>query len=136
MSDVQRIQRTLKNGDNLTLLDVDTLRYIQKPIGKALYKHAEENSKEIIVEEKAKGEIIENSLKENIIKQRKPTGRPRVEKKAHWSDKIKCKVCNQIFIRSHRWNHNQTKVHKAYATMNEKMRKLLIDEEPITKKGE
>ncbi len=31
-------QLNLKSGDNLTLLDIDTLKYARKPLGKAIYR--------------------------------------------------------------------------------------------------
>lgn len=49
------------------------------------------------------------------------------KKKTHWSDRVKCDVCNKEFTRSARSQHKKTQVHQVYAKMNKKLQKLLID---------
>jgi len=88
-------QNNLKSGDDLTLLDITTLKYVRKPLGKAIY--------------------------------RANVGRPRKEEHAQSTDRIKCNICGKIFTRSARANHNKTKYHQTYASVGEKMRKVLID---------
>lgn len=93
MSTIEDIQTNLKDQKGLSQYNVEELKYVQKPLGKALYKHV---------------------------------GRPKSENKAHWNDKIICKICGGKFTRSARTGHDKTKVHQIYAKMNDKMRKLLI----------
>jgi hypothetical protein len=91
------IQKHLKTGKSIPLLDKDDIKYLQKPIGKALYT-----------------EVI---------------GRPKKkeEDKAHPSDRLFCNICGGKYVRSHRSAHNKTKVHQAYAKMNHKLSRLLLD---------
>ncbi len=93
---IKRIQRKIKHNKNLCDYTVEELKYVQKPIGKAIYK-----SKKI--------------------------GRPCVDVKADPKDKLECEICGKIFIRSGRYNHNKTEYHIAHANMNDKIRKLLIN---------
>lgn len=61
----------------------------------------------------------------------KPIGKAHFQsepkKKAHWSDRVKCEVCNKDFTRSARSQHKLTNHHKTYEKMNKKLRELLID---------
>jgi hypothetical protein len=97
--DKTKIQKNLNYGKALTLYDDDELRYVQKPIGKAIYKNA----------------IGRPKKKE--------------EDKAHPNDRLICDVCGNKFIRAHRSKHKKTKVHQAYEKMNKKIQKLLIEED-------
>ncbi len=93
---INEIQDEIKSGKGISLLNNDTLKYIQKPIGKSIY-----NNK----------------------------GRPKIdeENKAKYYDKVICKTCGKIFIRSNRNAHKKTKYHQIYLQMNDKLSKLLID---------
>lgn len=58
-------------------------------------------------------------------------GRPKKkeDEKAKPSDKVKCDICGETFIRSNRYNHNKkNKVHQAYAKMNSKMKNILLSD--------
>jgi|WetSurMetagenome_2_1015567.scaffolds.fasta_scaffold00833_19 hypothetical protein len=44
-------------------------------------------------------------------------------------DKLKCSICGRIYTRSNKYAHNKTKIHKAYANMNERIKKILLDGE-------
>lgn len=91
---IQEIQNKIDKGEALTLYSTEELKYIQKPIGKAIYKNA--------------------------------VGRPKKDEKAKPSDRVVCDICGGKFVRSHRWDHNKTKVHQAYSKMNDQIRKLLL----------
>lgn len=95
---IRNIQERLKEGKALTSYSNEELKYLQKPIGKGIYKST--------------------------------IGRPRKkeEEKCKPNDRIVCDICNGEFIRSHRWDHNKTKIHQAYLKMNNKIKKLLLDE--------
>jgi hypothetical protein len=94
---ISELQKNIKEGKNLTEYDNETLKYIQKPLGKALYLNLEENK-------------TENDGKEN----------------AKWNDKLKCKICGRITLRSNQSKHKKTKYHMAYENMNQKIRDLLL----------
>jgi hypothetical protein len=122
-SEIQSIQRKIKKGKSLPLYEVEELQYMQKPIGKALYKHYLGEPTELTTDKR----IIKDKS-EIIIPVKKSVGRPKSENPTHWSDRIKCKICNKIFIRSARSKHSKTEVHQAYAKMNEKMMQFMINE--------
>jgi hypothetical protein len=82
----------------LSQLSKEELIEIQKPIAKALYKNKVENNK---------------TKKDKIYA--KPT------------DRITCKYCGRTYIRSGKFNHDKTLIHKAYVDMNNKLRQLLIE---------
>jgi hypothetical protein len=94
--DLSQIQENIKNGKNITEYDEKTIKYISKPIGKALYLNALQNNEEIKKE------------------------------KAKWNDKIKCKICGKITLRSNQSKHKKTKYHMVYENMNVKIRELLL----------
>lgn len=56
---------------------------------------------------------------------RKPVVEEKV--KAKPTDKIKCDICGKTFFRSGRANHYKTEFHQAHKSMNDKLRKLLIE---------
>ena len=96
---ISDIQKHLKTGRSIPLLDENDIKYIQKPIGKAIYK-----------------EVLGRPKK-------------REEDKAQPSDRLICNICGGKYVRSHRSAHNKTKVHKAYENMNHKLTKILLDTE-------
>jgi hypothetical protein len=100
---INRIQQKLKKGKGIIAYNNEELRYLQKPLGKAIYK--------------------------NAINQ--PIGRPRKseDEKAKPDDRIICDICQGVFTRAHRSAHKKTKVHQAYEKMNGKIQKLLLDED-------
>ncbi len=91
---MDKIQKNIKEKE-LIQCNEEELKYVQKPLGKAIYK---------------------GRLKKSD------------DDKAHWSNKIKCNICNKEFIRSSRTAHNLTNFHKLYMKMNEKLKKILIDD--------
>lgn len=95
---IKRSQKKLKSGDNLVHLDVTTLRYSKKPIGRAIYKA-------------------------HVGRPRKAE-----TEKAKPTDRVKCHVCGKTIIRSGRGQHNNTKYHKLYTEVEVKLRKILIDD--------
>lgn len=113
--DYQNIQEQLKKGYSLSFYEPPELKYLQHPIGEAIYTHSlnEKNS------DKPKKDIIEV--------EKRGRGRPRLKSPAKWSDRIKCDVCGKDFIRSRRCAHNKTKIHLAFEKMNKKLRKILLD---------
>lgn len=98
--DIKEIQQNLKKGLSLTTYSEDELRYVQKPIGKALYK--------------------------STLQKR---GRPRINKndKCKPNDKVQCKICNKIYTRSGSTKHKKTQYHQLHEKMNIKLRKVLMD---------
>lgn len=110
------IYENLRFPKSIPLLETNDLFKLQKPIGRAIYKHTIENS-------------VDNSIEDNIIpKNIMKTGRPKKKKedKARYNDKVKCDICGIIFSRSNRCSHNNTTLHKAYRDMNRKLYKLLL----------
>jgi hypothetical protein len=87
----------LRGGKRVTLLDIDDIKKLQTPIGKAIYNNS------IGRPPKKEGE------------------------KALPNDRLNCEICGGKFIRSHRTAHKKTKVHKAYENMNRKISKVLLD---------
>lgn len=89
--------KNLRSGRSIPLLSINDIKKLENPIGKAIYKNQ--------------------------------IGRPRKkeEEKAKPNDRLICDVCGEKFIRSHRTRHNQNKVHQAYAKMNKKISKVLLD---------
>lgn len=102
MSRVNEIKDKLREGNGPILYSEDELKYIQKPIGNALYKNSVE---------------------------KKSIGRPRKneEDKAKPTDRIKCKECGVVFTRCHRSSHKKTKIHKLCCSLNSKLKKILFD---------
>jgi formylmethanofuran dehydrogenase subunit E len=89
------LKEKVEENKNIAHYSLDELNYIQKPIGKAIYK----------------AEPIQSSKK----------------RKAHWSDRVLCDVCNKYYTRSAKSNHVNTEYHKVYLKMNKKLQKLLIN---------
>jgi hypothetical protein len=56
-------------------------------------------------------------------------GRPPKDpsEKAKPTDRVICDICGGQFTRWNRSKHNVTKVHKLHVTMNQKLKKILID---------
>ena len=93
---IKKSQKQINEEEYIINYNDDTLKYVQKPIGKALYKG------------KGRPPMIE-------------------DEKAKPSDKIQCKLCNNLFVRSNRSHHNKTQKHKLYEKINTKLAKLVID---------
>jgi hypothetical protein len=108
----REIQNKIKENKSLALYDFDELEYLEIPIGKALYKHQ-------------KNDTIEEQDEITKI----PRGRPRKnpDKLADPNDKIICDICGKTYTRSNKTAHVRTQRHKIYTSVNEKLRKLLID---------
>ncbi len=90
----QKIQDKLKNNKSLANYDVEDMKYLQKPLGKAIYKR----------------------------------GRPKSDNPAKWNDRVICDVCGKEFTRSARTKHKKTQFHQAFEIMNNKLKKLLIND--------
>lgn len=98
--DIKEIQENLKKGLSLTTYSEDELRYIQKPIGKALY---------------------------NSTLQKKGRPRKNENNKCKPTDKVKCKICGKIYIRCGSSRHKKTQYHQLHEKVNIKLRKILMD---------
>jgi hypothetical protein len=48
-------------------------------------------------------------------------------KKKHPSDILVCEICGNKYRRAHKTDHNKTKIHKVYDSMNKKLLSLLIN---------
>lgn len=98
--EVQEIQNKIKESKNIMEYDQDTLKYIQKPIGKALFMNSNE----------------EDTIECDPVEKRK----------ALWNDRIKCKICGNTMLRSNQSKHKTTKYHMAFENMNNKIREMLL----------
>lgn len=95
---MKTVQENLKKGLSLTNYSEEELKYLQKPIGKAIYK---------------------NSTKGRPRKQEHEKCKP--------TDKITCEICGKTYIRSGSAAHKITNYHKLHERMNTKLRKILLD---------
>jgi len=106
---IKNIQENLKKGQSLTLYSAEELKYLESPIGKIIYNTSvEENEKPIPNNTNIPKECIGTVYK-------------------NWYDKVTCNVCGAVTVRSNQSQHKHTKKHKVYADMNEKIRKLLLN---------
>lgn len=101
---INRIQENLKSGKSFSLLEVEDILYMEKPLGKAMYV-------------------------DSLIEQKRPIGRPRKEDedKAKPNDILICNICGRTFIRSARSRHRKTKIHQAYEGINTKLAKVILN---------
>lgn len=86
----------IRSQKSTTILTVEELKKLEKPIQKAIYKRP------------------------------KPIVKNNISKKAHWNDKIECTVCGKTFTRSSRTYHNRSQYHQIHYNMNEKIKNLLL----------
>lgn len=93
-----KLQDKLQEGQPLNLLNNEELKYAMKPIGKAVYNNAINNS--------------DNDFKNNV---------------KHHTDKIKCPICNVVFSRSGLTNHRKTRYHIRVQSINYKLRDVLLN---------
>lgn len=98
--DIRKLKSEIKEKKGLANENLDIWSFIQKPIGKAYYKHNQENTE---------GDNVEDN-------------------KIHWSDKIKCKVCGREYTRSNVSNHKKSQFHRTYENINNKVRKFILAE--------
>lgn len=99
--EVYKLQEEIKKGKKIIEYDNETIKYIQKPLGKALYLNAIDNN---------------DSDHKNDNKKRK----------ALWNDRIQCKICGKKMLRSNQSKHKKTQYHMAFEKMNNKIRDLLL----------
>lgn len=92
--EIREIQDRLREGNGLTSFSVEELKYVQKPIGKQIYKNAIE---------------------------------PVIKEKPKWDDKVTCKVCGAVTLRSNQSSHKNSKKHKLYEDINSKLRSVLLE---------
>jgi hypothetical protein len=79
----------------------EELDYLSKPLGKATHKH---------------------NLEE------KPTERPlrkNNRKIPRWKEKVECKICGGVYMRSSSTAHKRTKRHKLFENVNSKLLNLM-----------
>jgi hypothetical protein len=90
-----QIKKKLASDKELSTYTEDELRYAMTNVGRAIHKFG--------------------------------AGRPKKapETKCLWSDKVECKLCNEMITRSSRTNHNKTVRHKIHESYNTKLSNLL-----------
>ena len=98
---IRDMQAKLKEGKEIIEYDVKVLDYARRPIGKALYNNNYEINKE--------------------IKRRK-------DLYIAMSKKIKCDLCGSSYRKSNKSYHIKTKKHQIYVKINDKFKRLLLDE--------
>lgn len=89
--------KNLRSGKSIPLLNINDIKNLDKPIGKAIYKN-------------------------QVGRPRKNE-----DEKAKYNDRIICDICGEKFTRSHRSRHNQNKVHQAYANIHNKLYKVIVE---------
>ena len=94
----KKIQDKIKHDKIVVDYKVDELKYLKKPIGKALYKYSENEKLPL--------------RKKNIPK---------------WKEKVKCVVCGGMYMRSSKTRHEWTQRHKIYNNVNTKIVSLLTE---------
>lgn len=52
---------------------------------------------------------------------------PVIKKKAHYTDKLECKICGGKYTRSNAFNHKRTKKHQIYQSANDKFLALMLN---------
>ena len=98
MSSIQEIQDNIKSGQPLINYSAEEIKYIQTPIGKGLYRYSE-----------------------------KKVGRPKIDNKKQWNDKIKCELCGKTMLRSNQSSHNKSQYHIAHEKINSKLRHIILE---------
>jgi hypothetical protein len=94
---IEEYQNQLRDGNSLCIYDNDVLKYVQRPIGKEIYKNA-----------------IERNIKKEKIR-------------AKPNDRIECKICGKMSSRANMSAHNKTEKCMIYSKINIKLRNLLIE---------
>jgi|ERR1700759_5798595 len=96
-----KIQDNLKKGYGLNNYSIEELKYLNKPLGKAIYTSTIKNK-----------------------------GRPRKNEneKCKPSDRIICEICNKEYTRSASFKHKSTQYHQLHERMNKKLRKVLLED--------
>lgn len=122
-TEIKKIYSQLKTGKSMINMNIDEFRYLDKPIGRALYVGGVEE-----IKHKPIGRPLTDSEKENT--KSKPKGRPRNDpnRLAQPDDILMCEVCGNKFVRKHRTKHKRTKKHLIYERMNKKFMKLFIED--------
>jgi hypothetical protein len=119
-SEIKNIYSQLKTGKSIINMNIDEFRYLDKPIGRALYIGGVEE-----IKHKPLGRLpIDSDIKPRKV------GRPRNDpnRLAHSDDIVICDVCGNKFVRKHRTKHKRTKKHLIYERMNKKFMKLFIED--------
>lgn len=98
----KELQEIMKNNKNIENYSDEALKYVQTPIGKAIYKTEIEEKK--------------NKL-----------GRPKKEERVKWSDRMICPICSRSVLRSNQSSHKKSQYCVAHKRMNEKIRKMLLN---------
>lgn len=111
-----KIQERLKLALDISQYTPEEMKYLLSPIGKAIYEKA--------LSEKG----IENNIKKTELNIDKVLTESEVKRtKFIKNQKIKCDTCGVQFTRANRSAHVKTKVHNAYESMNNKLKKFLLD---------
>jgi hypothetical protein len=94
--DYKDLKKRLAKHKGPILLKKDEFKYAQNPIGKTIYTD-------------------KNNPGTKVVK----------PKKAHWSDRIKCKVCGDEYTRSKSSSHKKTRHHQDLEQMNTKLMEFI-----------
>jgi hypothetical protein len=94
-----------ESGKPILFMNKDEFKYINTPIGKAIYKESYEKKEDELVTPK----------QSRYRGATKPT------------DRIKCKICGKIYSRNCKTHHDKTQHHLFYDNMNKKLRELLLN---------
>jgi hypothetical protein len=104
--DYIKAKKDIKTIKGLADQNADVWNYVQKPIGKALYEHYNDEIEDEPIQQKDNDEEV---------------------KIPKWKEKLQCKICKGIYQRSNYSKHKQTKVHQAYEKINKKLRKIMLE---------
>jgi hypothetical protein len=99
----KELQEIIKNDKNLANYSNETLKYVQTPIGKALFKTE--------IEEEKTSKL----------------GRPKKEDRVKWSDRMICPICSRSILRSNQSSHKKSQYCQAHKRMNDNVRKMLLN---------
>lgn len=95
---IQDMQNKIKNNKGILLYSSEEFNYLDKPLGKALYKN-------------------------KIGRPKKEDGM-----KAHPSDILTCDICGGTYKRAHGSDHRKTKIHKAFDGLNNKIKNFILNQ--------
>lgn len=100
---LRELRDSLREGREVCQYDAEEMKYITKPIGRAVYENAYENKDNDIGKEKKE------------------------KKKNNRFERIECELCGRIISKNNKAAHRKTRFHQAYEKMNKKLREFLLD---------
>ncbi len=99
---LRELRDSLREGMELCQYGAEEMKYITKPIGRAVYENAYENK--------------------DIVKPKKE------KKKNNRFERIECELCGRVISKNNKAAHRKTRYHQAFEKMNKKLREFLLDE--------